>query len=193
MNWFSKQRLSWLTFVGFTLFLMLASLFAYQNLPKSLPALLAEPLQLIEPSPYVLGTQDQPGWEVAQVKRIVDGDTVELIDGRKVRYIGVDTPETKDPFQEPQCFGLEASEQNKQLVEGKTVRLEKDVSETDRYGRLLRYVWVDDQLINLILVKNGFAFASSYPPDIAKQTEFRNAEREARAAGLGLWSSCPLN
>ncbi len=74
----------------------------------------------------------------AFVTRVVDGDTIEIEGGQKVRYIGIDTPETKHPRKPAQCFGHEAYEQNKKLVEGRVVKLERDVSETDRYGRLLR-------------------------------------------------------
>jgi micrococcal nuclease len=120
----------------------------------------------------------------------VDGDTIEvLIAGAtyKVRYIGVDTPETVDPRRPVGCFGREASERNRQLVEGKTVELEKDISETDKYGRLLRYVWVDGEMVNATLVREGYAVASTYPPDVKHQELFRSLQEEARDAGLGLW------
>lgn len=132
------------------------------------------------------------------VSRVVDGDTVELENGEKVRYIGIDTPETLDPRKPVQCFGKEASAKNKQLVEGKRVRLEKDVTDRDKYNRLLRYVYVVDEtpgteaFVNLELVRQGFAHSYSYPPDIAHQGEFIAAEKEARNSGLGLWSSCPI-
>lgn len=129
--------------------------------------------------------------QAAQVKRAVDGDTIELTDGQVVRYIGIDTPETKHPNKAVQCFGVEASKQNEALVVGKTVVLESDVSNTDRYGRLLRYVWVDGQLINWQLVANGFAFAKSYPPDVAYQASFNEAQQLARENHQGLWSVCP--
>ena len=138
----------------------------------------------------VLGTQDERGFEQAVVKRVIDGDTVELSDGRKVRYIGMDTPETKHPNKGVECFGVEASNFNKDLVEGKIVQLEKDVSETDRYGRLLRYVWIEDRQVNKVLVSEGYAFARSYPPDISYQDEFREAEKFARENNKGLWAEC---
>lgn len=126
----------------------------------------------------------------AQVRRVVDGDTIELADGRTVRYIGVDTPETKHPNKTVECYGLEAEKQNTLLVMGKTVVLERDVSETDRYGRLLRYVWVDGQQVNWQLVANGYAFAKSYPPDIANQDAFIQGQRLAQKNQLGLWAHC---
>ncbi len=127
-----------------------------------------------------------------EVVRVVDGDTIEvLIDGRKktVRYIGIDTPETVHPSKPVECFGVEASNKNKELVVGKKVRLAKDVSETDKYGRLLRYVYVDDTFVNLTLVQEGYANALSYPPDVAFNEEFRKAEQEAREDRRGLWGS----
>ena len=72
----------------------------------------------------------------------MDGDTIIIEEGQKVCYIGIDTPESVHPSKPVECFGKEASNKNKELVEGKRVRLETDVSDTDRYGRLLRYVWV---------------------------------------------------
>ncbi|MEK7098194.1 MAG: thermonuclease family protein, partial [Patescibacteria group bacterium] len=100
--------------------------------------------------------------------------------------------ETVDPRKPVQCFGIEASNRNKQLVEGKRVRLEKDVSETDKYGRLVRYVYVNDIFINLILVQEGFATSYTYPPDIKYQNQFIEAERIAREQNKGLWGGCPI-
>lgn len=150
----------------------------------SLPSPPSSPI--ITPLPQVAAAHG----ELVVVKRVIDGDTIELNDGRKVRYIGIDTPETKAPNKAVECYGQAAYIFNQQLVEGLEIRLEQDVSDTDRYGRLLRYVYKDDQLVNLLLVKQGYAVASSYPPDIAKQEQFRQAESEARQAGAGLWSSC---
>ncbi len=126
------------------------------------------------------------------VIRVIDGDTIELESGQKVRYIGIDTPETKHPTKGQECFGQQASDYNQELVLNKNVRLEKDVSETDRYGRLLRYVWVDDILINEKLVAEGYAVASSYPPDVKRQEQFTQAEQEARENDRGLWGECEL-
>jgi micrococcal nuclease len=125
-----------------------------------------------------------PTRDPGSVSRIVDGDTIVLASGQRVRYIGIDTPELS-PL-EP--FAREATQANRALVEGKTLRLEKDVSETDRYGRLLRYVWVDSTMINLELVRLGLAEAHAYPPDTRYQLLFEAAEVEARLKGLGMWS-----
>lgn len=136
------------------------------------------------------------GMVAARVVGVVDGDTIEVeIAGRtyKLRYIGVDTPETKKPDTPVQPYGPEASAFNEQLVSGKTVYLEKDVSETDRYGRLLRYVWIRDDAGNLImvneeLVRQGYARISTFPPDVKYAERFLALEREARQANRGLWA-----
>ncbi len=128
----------------------------------------------------------------ATVVRVVDGDTIVVnIQGRdyKVRYIGMDTPETVHPFKPVQYFGKEACEKNRELVDGKTVRLEKDVSETDKYGRLLRYIWVDNiTMVNAELVRLGYAVSYTDPPDVKYQQLFLQLESEARESKRGLWS-----
>lgn len=111
---------------------------------------------------------------------------------QKVRYIGIDTPESVDPRKPVQCFAKEATAKNKELVEGSRVGLEKDVSETDRYGRLLRYVYKEDLLVNQLLVTEGYAYAVSYPPDVKYQELFKQAEVKARTENKGLWGTCPI-
>lgn len=126
-----------------------------------------------------------------QVTRVIDGDTIQIEGGKTVRYIGIDTPETKDPRKPVQCFGNEAYQRNKQLVEGKKVKLEKDISETDKYGRLLRYIYLQDgAFVNNILVLEGYAHSSSYPPDIKYQEIFKKSQQEASANNRGLWAGC---
>ena len=128
----------------------------------------------------------------AEVERVVDGDTIQVRIGSelyKVRYIGVNTPETVHPDKDVEYFGEEASLQNHKLMEGKTVLLYKDVSETDQYGRLLRYVVTEEGLfVNYNLVRYGFAQVVSFPPDTACLQSFREAETMAREAGLGMWT-----
>ena len=128
--------------------------------------------------------------ELYYVARVIDGDTIELANGQRVRYIGIDTPETVHPDKPAQCFGQEASNKNKELVAGKRVRLEKDVSETDKYGRLLRYVYVGDVFVNLELVSQGYAYAFTYPPDVKYADVFVAAQKEARENNRGLWGVC---
>lgn len=134
---------------------------------------------------------DKAAAELVKVSRVIDGDTIEIEGGERVRYIGMDTPETVDPRKPVQCFGVEASKKNKELVEGKMVRLEKDITNRDKYNRLLRYVWLGDTLVNLELVKQGFAHSYSYPPDVKYQEQIVAAEKQAREAKLGLWNACP--
>jgi micrococcal nuclease len=119
------------------------------------------------------------------VTRVVDGDTIEVyIDGKteKVRLIGVDTPESGKPFFE------EATNKTKELVEGKQVQLLKDVSERDKYGRLLRYVFVGNTFVNAELVRQGYANVYTYPPDVKYSDLFLKYEREAREGNKGLWA-----
>jgi micrococcal nuclease len=124
--------------------------------------------------------------DTLRVTRVIDGDTIVISTGQHVRYIGMDTPEMS-PTPEP--FAKAATEANRQLVEGKSVRLEKDISETDRYGRLLRYVWVDGTMVNQELVRRGLARAKAYPPDTRYQLLLEAAEAEARLGGRGIWAA----
>jgi hypothetical protein len=105
----------------------------------------------------------------------------------RVRYIGIDTPELDDERPEFCALAQEATILNRQLVEGQNVRLEQDVSETDRYGRLLRYVYVDDIFVNAELVRQGLAWAEAYEPDTKYQDYLEELEAEAKLAGIGIW------
>jgi len=120
----------------------------------------------------------------ARVVRVIDGDTIEIAGGAHVRYIGMDTPET---YPEVEFYGPEAKAKNIELVEGKLVTLEKDVSETDKYGRLLRYVYVDGVFVNGELVRLGYARAVAYSPDTRYQWQLSQLEKEAKAAKRGIW------
>lgn len=128
--------------------------------------------------------------ELFFVKRVVDGDTIELENGEKVRYIGMDTPESVDPRKPVQCFAKEASKKNEEMVLNQQVNLEKDVTDRDKYGRLLRYVYVHDTFVNLELVKSGYARIYTYPPDVKYNAQLLEAEKEARTNNRGLWSAC---
>jgi len=126
------------------------------------------------------------------VTRVIDGDTIEVdIAGAiyKVRYIGIDTPELDDKEARLCDLAQKATRLNRRLVEGKTVRLEKDVSDTDEYGRLLRYVYIGDTLVNAKLVRQGLAWAISYPPDTKYQDQLDESERQAREKGIGIWDT----
>ncbi len=124
------------------------------------------------------------------VKRVIDGDTIELSTGQRVRYLGVDTPETVHPDKPIECYGPEASAANRTLVEGKRVQLETDISDRDKYGRLLRYVSVDGQDVAAKLIREGYAYVYSRKPDIARLKTYAALERAAREARVGLWADC---
>jgi micrococcal nuclease len=144
------------------------------------------------------GSGGSPGPErtsAGQVLRVVDGDTIHVqVDGRreKVRYIGVDTPESVKPGTPVQCFGKRSSAFNTRLVEGERVRLVRDAEERDRYGRLLAYVYRarDGLFVNATLVRRGYAVPLTIPPNVAHADEFRRLAASARRNGRGLWSSC---
>jgi micrococcal nuclease len=126
------------------------------------------------------------------VTRVVDGDTIEVspaVDGNEeVRLIGVDTPETKDPSTGVQPYGPEASEFTTSRLEGEEVGLEFDVERTDRYGRLLAYVYgPNDRMFNETLVREGYAQVATFPPNVMYTDRFLKAQREARKADRGLW------
>lgn len=131
---------------------------------------------------------------VAAVVRVIDGDTVDVrLDGQvvRLRLIGIDTPEVVDPRRPIECFGREASAKAHALLDGQRVALEADASqgERDRYGRLLRYIWLSDgRLFNEEMVAQGYAFEYTYALPYKYQAEFKQAERDAREAQRGLWS-----
>ena len=124
------------------------------------------------------------------VTRVIDGDTIEINGSQKVRYIGINTPEISFTDGEADCYGEEARRANEELVGGKKVWLEKDVSETDKYGRLLRYVWSGELMINEYLVSQGFANIATYPPDVKHQDRLLKAQKEAVLNKRGLWKAC---
>jgi micrococcal nuclease len=124
---------------------------------------------------------------------VVDGDTIKVLldeDGQtySVRYIGMDTPENTGQVE---YFGPEATAKNAELVYGKSVTLIKDVSETDQYGRLLRYIIADGVFVNYELVAQGYANTASFPPDVACIPTFQAVEQRASTLKLGLWGAPP--
>ncbi|TFE03380.1 thermonuclease family protein [Jeotgalibacillus sp. R-1-5s-1] len=126
-----------------------------------------------------------------EVTYVVDGDTldVQFDDGseERIRLLLIDTPETKHPSLGVQPYGPEASEFTSRL-EGERVELELDVSERDRYGRLLAYVWHNDEMFNEKLLEQGLARIAVYPPNTRYVDEFRAIEEKARSEGVGIWS-----
>lgn len=123
-----------------------------------------------------------------RVAKVIDGDTIELTNGKRVRYIGIDTPERYPP-RGPQYYGEEAKEANRMLVEGKKVRLEWDVIKRDKYGRLLAYVFVDTIFVNAELLRFGHAKVYFIPPNVRYRTLFAKLEAEACSTQQGLWAT----
>ncbi len=136
------------------------------------------------------GAGGSAGQSQAQVfvQRVIDGDTVVLSNGERVRYIGMDTPELYHPRKPVQFYAREAMEFNRRLVEGKRVRLEFDLERRDKYGRLLAYVYLPDgTFVNAELVRQGYAQLLTFPPNVKHVDLFRKLQTEAREANRGLW------
>jgi len=127
---------------------------------------------------YTPGT---PQMEQVLVARVIDGDTIELQDGRYVRYLGIDTPEAGE------YYALEATARNRELVEGKMVELQSGNREQDEYGRLLRYVYVDGVFVNAELVAQGYATAYIFDPDERYSQVLVQLEQYAKMKERGLW------
>ena len=129
------------------------------------------------------------------VSRVIDGDTIELNTGEKLRYIGIDTPEINFG-KNPECYAIKAKEFNQKLVDKKEVKIEKDISDKDKYGRLLRYVYFNNEstssaiFINEYLVRQGYAIVSTYPPDVKYIEDLLLAQKDARENNRGLWKEC---
>lgn len=158
-------------------------------------AMQAHPLRFSSLFPAATQTTQTPAPGFYKVARINDGDTIVVdMDGKEesVRFIGVDTPETHKPDTPVQCFGPEASDFTTRTLQGKTVRLEADPTNDnrDRYGRLLRYVYLEDgTLLDRALIEQGYGFAYlSFP--FLKHDEFKAAQDAAQKAGHGLWAAC---
>ena len=127
-------------------------------------------------------TSNTPATEEALVVRVIDGDTVELADGRRVRYLGIDTPEMGEDY------SSEATARNRELVEGKIVELQPGKRDQDEYGRFLRYVYVDGVFVNAEMVAQGYARAYIFDPDERYSQILVQLEQYSKMRGRGLWS-----
>lgn len=128
--------------------------------------------------------------EAFKVVKVFDGDTILLADGRKVRLLGINTPETDNSYRHAETGGQEAKAWLTQRLNGAAVQLETDAQTLDRYGRLLAYVFdLQDNLINRELVANGLATVSIFPPNLKHADELLNAQQRAEHAALGLWAA----
>jgi endonuclease YncB( thermonuclease family) len=125
-----------------------------------------------------------------QVRRVIDGDTLLLDNGARVRLIGADTPETVHPDRPPEPWGAEAAEFTRAFIGRRPVRIELDPHDRqDRHGRFLAYVWVDSQMLNEELIRRGLARARlEFPYSEARKKVFREAQAEAQRARRGIWS-----
>ena len=129
-----------------------------------------------------------------RVIRVIDGDTVVIEIGNKaetVRLIGINTPETVDPRRPVECFGIEASNKAKEILNGKSVKLEGDdfVGERDKYGRSLKYIFLENGTnFNEMMISEGYAYEYTYDLPYKYQSEFKQAEKEAKEMKKGLWA-----
>jgi micrococcal nuclease len=141
------------------------------------------------------GSKD--GIERSQVRRIVDGDTVELSNGQKIRMLNIDTPETVKANTPIKCYGKEATDFTKKLLQDKMVQLTVDREANDQYGRGLRFIFLDgvdtsniENSVNAEMVKSGFAKMVVYKPNNTFAKEFQSYENEAKSKNLGVWGNC---
>jgi micrococcal nuclease len=128
------------------------------------------------------------------VSKVIDGDTIQLSNGKSVRYIGIDTPELRRKsggiwIYEPEEYALEAKEANRKLVEGRKVTLEFDLVKTDKYGRWLAYVFINGKMINEELLGSGYAMLYTYPPNLKYTDRLVAAQKKAREEKKGFWKS----
>ena len=133
---------------------------------------------------------DKENLQKAKVTRVVDGDTIIINNNERVRLILVNSPESVHPDESKNTkFGEKASNFTKKILENKIIYLEKDVSNRDKYDRLLRYVYLEDgTLFNELLVKEGYAKITTYPPDIKYKDIILKAQKYARENNKGLWN-----
>ena len=134
------------------------------------------------------GPAERPGWRQGDrctVALVVDGDTLRCRDGRKVRLIGIDAPERE----QGEAGRLARLALLRYLPPGRSARLERDVQATDRYGRTLAFAWTGPTLVNLAMVREGWAVLYTVPPDVKYAERLLQAQKEARASSAGLWAS----
>jgi endonuclease YncB( thermonuclease family) len=180
----ASLKTMWLIIVLLSLFLLiatLASMLTKQRQQAQTPPAIT-PRALVSSTSSRVETVEP--LEQGKVVDVIDGDTIDVeIEGEiyRVRYIGINAPERDQPFYE------EATAANAEWVMDQTVHLERDVSEEDRFGRLLRYVYVDDVMVNEELIRRGLAALIVIPPDVHFADRFRRLEDEARRANLGMW------
>ena len=187
----SKKR--FLSFV----FLVILGLFSLKNINFS-SSLESNVYSILEKNILSVGGEKEDEENLIKedlflVSRVIDGDTIEILinnEKEKVRLIGVDTPESVHPTKKVECFGKEASIYLKNILEGRYIKLEYDFGQGDRdkYKRLLRYVYLEDILINKKIIEDGFGYEYTYNIPYKFQTDFKIAENLAKSEGRGLWA-----
>lgn len=203
---------------GLSGLLIIASAFQASRHPEWFAQSTTEESVSVEPSDPVSGSTSDPvstpdsnlssidgvqsdapaSAESYEVISVVDGDTIKInYQGQttSVRLIGVNTPETVDPRKSVECFGKEASDYLKKLLEGKTITIAADPTQTDRdkYNRLLRYVYLDGEDVNQKIIASGYGYEYTYDVPYQKQAAYRQAQQSAEQAGKGLWASTACN
>jgi micrococcal nuclease len=149
-----------------------------------------KPIKVAPASPVVNSNQ------LYEVVKVIDGDTIDIRINDKIerlRLIGINTPETVDPRKPVECFGKQASEKARALLDGKQVSIESDSTqgERDKYNRLLRYVFLEDGTnLNLLMIREGYAYEYTYDLPYKYQNEFKQAQKYAEENELGLWNTC---
>jgi micrococcal nuclease len=141
---------------------------------------------------FFLSACNSADYSQIKVKKVIDGDTIILSTGEHLRYIGIDTPESRIKkgiqfIYDPQPFAREATQFNKNLVEAKNVRIEFDIDKKDRYGRLLGYCFVDGKFVNKELLEKGYAVLYTYPPNVKYVEVLAKAQKKARQNNRGMW------
>ncbi len=137
---------------------------------------------LIGTGTYIFLDNSKAKRSTAIVSRVIDGDTIKLQNGETVRLLGINTPEKGQPYY------ADATNKLKQLLEGKKVFLEKDIQNKDKYGRLLRYIFVNGLFVNSQMVKEGYAYAYIMKPNIKYENKLKEAEKEAKSLKLNIWN-----
>ncbi len=194
-KWLSPIQLSWLYLANLLIIVTILLVLSLPTTQTKLAEILGLEDNFVTESPVKI---DFSTIEKVKVNRVVDGDTAILEDSRRVRYLNIDTPESAHPNKPVQCFGKEAANKNKDLVEGKEVLLKFDKEKEDKYGRLLAFIFLPGkntsdvkQSVNAYLVETGYARAYIIKPNNTFAEEFAKLEREARENKRGLWGNCP--
>lgn len=193
-----RKAPSLLSLIAFLIFVLLYYFANPQSIPQTQQRSSDNPAPVLSLTPIeseTLSILSETTAVLYPVVKVVDGDTITvMMEDRKqtIRLIGINTPETVDPRKGVECFGKEASQFVSQLLQGQSVRLEPDPTQDnrDRYGRLLRYVYLSDgTMVNKTLLEEGYAYEYTYENPYQHLAEFNDAEHQARERMKGLWGA----